>query len=56
MFYCDECATERKYPLTIFKSLGKCELCGICKPCNEVAAKNLPMPLLKGRNYDGSPK
>ena len=27
MFYCNECAKKRGYPMSIFKSYGACEIC-----------------------------
>ncbi len=35
MFYCDKCAKDRNYPNTLFKSYGKCELCGETNVCND---------------------
>lgn len=43
MFYCKSCATENKWPDTIFKSRGQCEVCGTLAVCSERASKDLPM-------------
>lgn len=34
MFYCDECAEKGGYIISIFKSVGPCELCGKTRACN----------------------
>jgi len=44
MFYCDDCANKRKYPISGFKSYGHCEICSKIANCNTVLSKNLPMP------------
>lgn len=44
MFYCDPCATERSYPETMFKSHGRCEVCGALTVCNERPSSMLPKP------------
>lgn len=36
MFYCDECATKKNWLMGLFKSYGKCEICGKTRPCNDV--------------------
>lgn len=35
MFYCEECRQANKWPESIFKSYGRCELCEKSAPCNE---------------------
>ncbi len=42
MFYCDECREKRKWPESMHKSYGKCELCGKTSMCNDVPSKDLP--------------
>jgi len=42
MFYCDKCAKEKNWPITAFKSMGPCEICGLKKECNEMPSKDLP--------------
>ena len=44
MFYCDACAKEKRYPETLFKSRGNCEICGKTTICNEKSSKYLPYP------------
>lgn len=46
MFYCDVCAGNHRWPLTLFTSRGVCEVCGQVRPCNERPARDLP-PLAK---------
>jgi hypothetical protein len=43
MFYCDNCAKEKKYSTSIAKSVGVCEICGIHGVCNDVPSKLLPI-------------
>lgn len=48
MRYCDECATKRKWPITLFKCQALCESCFSDKMCNES-----PTSLLyTGVNYE----
>lgn len=42
MFYCPKCAIKHKYPETLFRSEGPCELCGTIAICFERASKDLP--------------
>lgn len=42
MFYCDECMSARGWPGSIGKSLGRCEVCGFKRQCNDVASSLLP--------------
>jgi hypothetical protein len=44
MFYCDDCAKENEYPTSIGKSMGKCEICGKYKVCNNIPIFLLPKP------------
>ena len=41
MFYCDECAEERGWTITISKSSGPCEICGYTRICNDTPSKHL---------------
>ena len=43
MFYCDDCAKKRNYPISHFKSRGNCEVCGKTCKCNDVPSENLPI-------------
>ena len=36
MFYCDGCAKEKEYPVSMARSLGSCEICGNKRVCNDV--------------------
>lgn len=49
MFYCGECATERQWPTTMFKSHGRCETCGKTAVCNDTPSSLLPAPARPGR-------
>lgn len=43
MFYCTPCQEKRDWPETIFKSTGKCEICGKSAVCNDMPSKYLPL-------------
>ena len=43
MFYCNDCAKEKNYPISGFKSHGKCEICKEVHQCNDVPSKDLPI-------------
>ena len=43
MFFCDPCATKRKWPTSISKSSGRCEMCNKSAICNDVPSKYLPV-------------
>jgi len=39
MFYCDECAKKKNYPILAaedMKSIGPCEICDKVLPCNDI--------------------
>ena len=42
MFYCNECMKEKNWPETIFKSQGRCEICGKVAICNDRPSNLLP--------------
>lgn len=42
MFYCNLCAEDLDYPITMFKSRGLCEICGTMAICNERPSHLLP--------------
>ena len=44
MFYCERCAEKKDWPLSIFTSYGKCEICGIIDVCSDVQSSLLPLP------------
>lgn len=48
MFYCDECAIKRKWPITLFRSHGRCEMCKETKECSEMPSKDLPISETSG--------
>jgi len=47
MFYCNECAKKKNWPVTMFKSAGTCEICGDTKECSEMPSSKLPRPRAK---------
>lgn len=42
MFYCDPCAIKKNWPISMFQSYGKCELCDKVDECNDVPSSYLP--------------
>ena len=58
MFYCNECARKRGYPITAFKSKGYCEVtdCHAFGSMNEMPSSMLPMqnqePFRRGGNLN----
>jgi len=42
MHYCNECAKENGWPITLFKSQGLCEECKKAAVCNEMPSSKLP--------------
>lgn len=50
MFYCDECAKAKGWPITMFKSRGGCEICRKAAVCNETKSSELPLPPREGDN------
>ena len=42
MYFCESCRQKRSWPESLYRSLGRCEVCGISQPCHSVAARNLP--------------
>ena len=42
MFYCNNCAKKKNYPISGFKSHGTCEICKEIRQCNDVPSENLP--------------
>lgn len=47
MFFCEPCGDKRDWPDSIFKSYGKCEICGKVAACSDVPSKYLPTPKVK---------
>lgn len=47
MFYCNNCADEKGYKKTLFKSFGKCEICGSYKECNNTPFKYMRIAKVK---------
>ncbi len=43
MFYCQECQEASKWPISISKSFGKCEICGKRAECNDMPSKYIPL-------------
>lgn len=44
MFFCGKCEKKNDWPNSIFKSFGRCEVCGKSAECNDVPSSYLPMP------------
>jgi hypothetical protein len=44
MFYCERCAIERDWPISLSHSYGPCEICGRRTHCNNVPSSVLPVP------------
>ena len=42
MFYCNDCAKKMNYPISIFKSNGRCEICEEVRECSDIPCKDLP--------------
>ena len=47
MYYCDECASEKDWPITHARSLGTCELCKKRANCNDRISSLLPIPSIE---------
>lgn len=41
MFYCDSCAIKNGWNMTLFKSMGPCEVCNETKACSDLPCKKL---------------
>jgi hypothetical protein len=41
MFYCKECRDKKGWPVSIFRSLGNCEVCGEQAACYDIPSKYL---------------
>lgn len=52
MFYCDECAKEKGWPESMFRSRGPCEVCGEVRVCSQRKSIDLPSNarVLEGMN------
>jgi hypothetical protein len=48
MFYCNKCAKDNRWPKTVFKSYGLCELCLKYSACTEQPSRELPIPKKEG--------
>lgn len=44
MYYCDNCANERLWPLNTTKTIHTCEMCNSTTMCNEILTGALPAP------------
>lgn len=42
MFYCDSCAKEKGWPQSMFRSRGRCEVCGTTTVCSSRKSTLLP--------------
>jgi hypothetical protein len=47
MFFCEACRRKNNWPDSIFRSRGKCEVCGNVANCSDVPSKYLPLPKSK---------
>lgn len=45
MFYCDTCRKPRKWPQSLSRSNGLCEVCGKRATCHNVPSADLPLGL-----------
>lgn len=52
MFYCEECGLARGWPLGLFSSYGRCEVCGKQRTCSDVPSKYLPVPFEEDEEDD----
>ncbi len=44
MFFCEHCKDSNDWPASVYKSLGKCEVCGTQNVlCNDIPSKYLPV-------------
>lgn len=41
MFYCDDCAKKNDWNITLFKSIGLCEVCNKMRVCSDLPSKKL---------------
>ena len=42
MFYCKECRDKKEWPDSVFRSFGRCEVCGKFRECIDTPSKYLP--------------
>ncbi len=42
MFFCDPCAGLYDWPVSMFRSYGRCEVCRETASCSDVPSKYLP--------------
>lgn len=42
MFYCEQCKEKNKWPTSLHRSFGHCEMCGKIAHCYDVKSHNLP--------------
>jgi hypothetical protein len=45
MFYCEKCRNKWKWPKSMARSLGRCEMCGSASACWDRPASTLPDPI-----------
>ncbi len=50
MFFCDPCAKENGWPMSMFKSSGRCEMCEKQAACSDIPSRQLPLPKPKLEN------
>jgi hypothetical protein len=43
MFFCEMCRFARRWPGSLMRSHGPCEICGVTSNCYDVPSKELPL-------------
>lgn len=54
MFYCDNCAKQKNWPESLFKSVGRCEICKSQSVCNDIHTTKLPIRTSNTITMNGS--
>jgi hypothetical protein len=45
MFYCEPCRKKWRWPMSMHKSKGRCEICNHLEACYDVPSRHLPDPI-----------
>ena len=45
MFFCEPCRRKWRWPASMSKSKGRCEMCGKYEHCYDVPSSRLPDPI-----------
>jgi len=56
MFYCDACRKSRKWPHSLSRSNGLCEICGKRATCNDVPSAELPLVVSTKEPRESKPR